>query len=147
MMINNLTNQYINAMAVMQYKDLTVSASGSGDVATGRLYPSCQLVVDVTVGSAGKMITTTINTPIAFQVIDAASKNPRSTSTSFTVQILNGTTAITDSLIINGDKALTRVTTIDEDEDTFAVDDNDLVVKVSGSSTGSVLVVIDILLI
>ena len=147
MMINNLTNQYINAMAVMQYKDLTVSASGSGDVATGRLYPSCQLVVDVTVGSAGKMITTTINTPIAFQVIDAKSINLGGTVGRFTVQILNNTTAITNSLTVNGDKALSRATTIDEDEDTFAVDDNDLVVKVSGSSTGSVLVVIDILLI
>lgn len=143
----DLSNKYVQRMAEMQNSDILYSAVGSGNSATARLYPSNQIICDITNGTAAKMITATINTPIAFKVMDAKAVNTAGVVGTYTVTIKNNTSAITNSLSVNGDKKIARATEIDEDQCTFAVGDNDLTVTVSGSSAGSVLVVIDIMLV
>ncbi len=118
---------------------LTVAHSGNG-TATAEVVNN-QIVCHFT--DLGSEEIVTINTPFSFDVIDAALivDNGQQVG-SKTLTVKNDTTALSSTLSMATDKGLTRATTIDEDEASFAVDDNDLKLVSSAHGDGDATVYI-----
>jgi len=150
-MKNDLTNQAISALYKMQSPKLTNSVDGGGAAAeTVRARPNGTITVPVTNASSVLMKTVTIETPIAFDVMGAkvykTSDNTLIGARAW-VNVLNNTNNITDEMTpATGLTGLIASTTLDTNYNSFDVDDDDLVVTVSGSSASALLVVLDIML-
>lgn len=125
-------------------QSLTVSVDHTESSATATIYPTGLILVDVTTASAGTAAAATINTPVDFTVQDVFARNAAGVVGTYSVDVKNNTTAITDSMSINGDNDVVRPSTIDYDQIDFSKDDDDLVVSVSGSSAGEVIVALTI---
>ncbi len=144
-----IINKALYAIHNMNNFEMTSAVVGSAGTATVNLTPKIQIVAAITTASA-KMATTTIETAFAFKVIGVkaikTSSNVGSTGTAVIVK--NNTDAITDTIVPGtGVGGVDRETTINPSYDEFAIDENDLVITISGSSAGSYLVVIDIMLV
>ena len=118
--------------------DLGVTLSGTG-AATAKLLPNGLIIVDSDTAEAAKTITLT--TPYAMKVLDAMVIN--GAATAVTVTLKNNATALTDAMApaAGADTIIARATTLDDAQDDFAVDDDDLVLAVGVAAlTGRVII-------
>jgi len=151
MMSTKLANQYINQLAEMQSPSIDNAAVGGGSAdATVKLRPNGTLTAEIANASAGKMMTVTIETPVAFDVLGATvykTSDNTAIGAKASVTIDNNTSAITDTIVpATGLVGLDKYSTLDTNYNSFDVDDDDLVITVSGSSASDLLVVLDIML-
>jgi len=150
-MSTKLANQYINQLAEMQSPSIDNAAVGGGSAdATVKLRPNGTLTAEIANASAGKMMTVTIETPVAFDVLGATvykTSDNTAIGAKASVTIDNNTSAITDTIVpATGLVGLDKYSTLDTNYNSFDVDDDDLVITVSGSSASDLLVVLDIML-
>lgn len=146
-----LANQYINQLAEMQSPSIDNTAVGGGDAdATVKLRPNGTLTAEIANASDGNMMTVTIETPVAFDVLGATvykTSDNAAIGANISVTVDNNTDAITDTIVpATGLVGLDKYATLDTNYNSFDVDDDDLVITVSGSSASDLLVVLDILL-
>jgi len=119
---------------------LTATHSGNGTI-TECAAQDGMIICDFTLLGSGE--TVTINTPFKFTVIDAYLVVGNGENvTSKTLQVKNGSTALTSTMSMATDKGVARATTLDEDEAVFNVGDNDLTLTSSAHADGGATVYI-----
>jgi len=138
MKTNSLTNQKFAALGNGLPVPLTVTMEGDG-AATAWISGN-KLFVDCAAAEASKYVN--IATPIAFDILNVEITHGDATSCS--VQCLNTGDAITDDISLTADNDVARATTIDDDNQAFAIGDNDLRFEIStGTFTGRIICTID----
>ena len=90
------------------------------------------MMLKVAVSGLGVSENITINTPVAFNVLDAKIHTTTHVA-SRTLQVKNNTTAVS-STMASATKGIARATTIDAAQYAFAKDDNDLVISAAGGT-------------
>lgn len=115
---------------------LTATLSGTGS-ATAKLFPD-KIIVDCSAAEHAK--TVTLTTPIGFKILDVWTVHGNATSC--TVQVKNGSTAVSDAIsIAASDKDIDRATTLDDAQWEFTKDDDDLVIAPGTAAfTGRVVI-------
>jgi len=124
---------------------LTSSTSGGAGTCVAKMFRD-KIEIVLTNASAGKMATSTINTPIPFKVVDSKTFKYSSPTEEFSLVVLNGSDTLVASITLATNGLLERTTTIGTNF-TFAEDDNDLIVTMSGTSTGTAIIVLDIVVV
>ncbi len=114
--------------------ELTATHSGDGTVSC--VAEDGKIICDFT--ALGSEETITINTPFAFEVIDAhvVVANAGNVAAS-TLQVKNNTTALSSTMSMATDTGVARATTLDDGQAKFALDDNDLVLVSSAHADKS----------
>ena len=123
----------------------TSAHSGNGTASCKANYLGGDLIrLEVTITDLADTENVTINTPVAFRVLDGFTwTSGHVASRTITLENTAGT-AITNTMT-STNHTIARVSTIDDAQDSFAVGDNDLVVAAdSGSGDWSGVVYIDI---
>ncbi len=112
------------------------------------LYPNGKIRVRIVAASVGKAASLKINTPVAFRVTDfmVLYASAVGATPGMACGVYNNTSAIGSVTAGTGDY-IKRPSSLDNTYASFAVDDNDLYVVVSCSSTGTVVVVLDVLFV
>ena len=125
--------------------DLTTTLShGTDSTGSAKMHGfGSKIRVLLTQATAGKAVSATINTPVAFRVIGMAGQSVSDTSGMKVLTAYNTTTAIATVSVATAEIA--RAVAMDQSQATFAVDEDDLLVVISGSSAGSAIVILDII--
>ncbi len=121
---------------------LTVSVPHAESSATAKLYPQGKIRVSLTQATAAHAASATISTPVAFRVTGIVGQSVSATSSGKVLGVYNDTTAI--GTVSVGTANVSAAAAIDQTEAAFAVDADDLLVTLSGSSAGSAIVILDI---
>ena len=127
---------------------LTTSVDGGG-TCTARAYTD-KIVVQIACATAAKMNTSTINTPFGFTVHDiSVNKISDEDEAIETLRVMNGASNISQNFDIATTGLIKRTTILGNATNgnspcDFNTGDNDLIVKMSGTTTGTVIVVLDI---
>jgi len=117
---------------------LTATHSGSETV-TAKAFKDGRIVVYF--ANLGSTEYITINTPFAFEVIDAYLRVENGENVgSKTLTVYNGSSAVSSALSMATDKGIARATTIDSTYAEFAADDNDLKLVSSAHADGDATV-------
>ena len=120
--------------------DISASHSGNGTI-TECVAQDGKIICDFTLLGSGESVT--INTPFKIEVIDAYLVVGNGENvTSKTLQVKNGSTALTSTMSMATDKGIARATTLDEDQAVFNVGDNDLKLVSSAHADGGATVYI-----
>jgi len=120
--------------------DISASHSGNGTI-TECVAQDGKIICDFTALGSGESVT--INTPFKIEVIDAYLVVGNGENvTSKTLQVKNGSTALTSTMSMATDKGIARATTLDEDQAVFNVGDNDLNLVSSAHADGGATVYI-----
>jgi hypothetical protein len=123
---------------------LSSSCSGSTGTCTATMYPDGKITALIATVSTGQKTTVTINTPLAFKVIDAKQQHVSAIAAGATAingTVQNNSSAISVVFETASLGIIERSATIDPTYSAFSADDDDLVIVVSSSSsTSSVLI-------
>ena len=137
------SSQWFDLINRLDGVPLTNAVVGGAGTCSAKMFNG-KIELIVTNASAAKMATSTIETPIGFKVIDAkAFKTAGSVETNVIVK--NGTNTLY-SVTLGTNWGIERATTVGTSYQ-FAADDDDLVVTMSGTSLGTAIVVLDIIVV
>ena len=120
----------------------SVTVGGAGTCVAKMFHGKMEITV--TNASEAKMATSTIETPIGFKVVGA--KMFKTAGTVETTVIVNNTANVLATLTLGTNYAIESVTTVGTSYQ-FAAGDDDLVVTMSGTSLGTAIVVLDIIVV
>lgn len=120
----------------------SVTAGSAGTCAAKMFRERIELVL--TTATDAKMATSTIETPVGFKVIDAKAYKYDGTKEA-TVIVKNGTNTLY-SATLGTNYAIERASTMGTANTIYAGDD-DLIATMSGSSLGSAIVVLDVVVV
>jgi len=120
---------------------------GTDSSAYTKIYPQGKIRTSVTCATVGKAVTVTMETPAAFKVIDATfwASAAVGATPGMVVDIKNNTTSVIAQMTTGTAHNISRAASLDDGQVNFALGDDDLVVIVSCSSTGTAIVVLDVL--
>ena len=145
---NNITNQTIQKVMKIQTATLTTADTG-GASSSAKLYPNGRIVATIS-NASEKLATVTITNDFAFKVVDvfAYRTDTFAGDDAGKLSVYNNTTKIiAGSLALGtGSGQLSRCAKVTDAHTAFAKDDNDLVIKMSGSTNMAVVVVLDTVL-
>jgi hypothetical protein len=124
---------------------LTSAVVGGGGTCTAKMFHG-KIEIVVTNASEGKMATSTIETPIGFKVVGVKAFKYDSPTEEFSLIVYNGTNVLSDTLTLATNGLVESSTTIGT---AFSINagDDDLIVTMSGTSTGTAIIVLDIVVV
>ena len=120
---------------------------GTDSSAYAKIYPQGKIKVGVVCATVGKAVTVNVYTPVAFKIVDATfwASAAIGATPGMNIDVKNSTTSVIAQVTIGTDHVVDRAATVVDSQAAFSVDDNDLNVIVSCSSTGTAVVILDIL--
>ena len=144
-MMGNITNQDLLALKNFQMLSLTNSVSGSAGTCEAKASTGI-IQIKITTATDAKRATATIHTPFPFEIVGIhVIGDTVTTSKELEVAVRNGTAVIVSNVGLGTDNLFKGVLSLNRTYATFAKDDNDLVVTLSGTSIGVAVVVLHIL--
>jgi len=144
-MANNLSVKDVLKLKNLQSVSLTTSVSGAGGTCTAKVSTGV-IKIKITTATDAKMATATIETPFSFEILDVAVQAyDVGAAGEWTAVLKNDTSAIATVSCATADLVKRPTTSFDTTYTTFAADDDDLVVTLSGSSLGTAVLALTIL--
>ena len=101
----------------------TTLSHGTDSTGSAKIYPQGKIRILLTQATAGKAVSATINTPIAFKVLGILGQSVSSAAGMKVLTVYNTTTAIGTVSVATAE--VTRATSMDQSQTSFSVDDND----------------------
>jgi len=120
----------------------TTVGHGTEHTGSAKIYSQGKIRVLLTTATAGKSVSATITTPIAFKVLGIVGQSVSSANSAKVLTVYNTTTAIGTVTAATAESS--AVASLDLSQTDFSIDDDDLLVVLSGSSAGSAVVILDI---